>query len=85
MTKSRWLKIDSPNGNNLKNMLAVIETIENAEIKTVDGQTYVRFVVVTSKSSKSTRKRFLFNVSKKQPDSSTIEENSRHYCAIMLK
>ncbi|MBQ9760871.1 MAG: hypothetical protein IJW16_05940 [Clostridia bacterium] len=85
MTKSRWLKINSPSGDNSKNMLAVVETIENAEIKTIDGQTYVRFVVVTSKSSKSTRKRFLFNVFKKESNSSAMEEDGRHYCAIMLK
>ena len=85
MTKSRWLKINSPNGDNSKSMLEAVETIENAEVKIIDGQTYVRFVVVTSKSSKSTRKHFLFNIFRKEPNSSTIEKDGRHYCAIMLK
>lgn len=85
MTKSRWLRIDSTDGENTKNMLSVVKTIKNAEIKTINGQTYVRFVGVTSKSSQSIRKRHLFNILKKQTNSSTTEGNGRHYCAIILK
>ena len=87
MTKSRWLKVDTSDKDSYENTLALIKTIHTVEQKQKDGKIYVRFVINKSNKRRSSGYgvRLLTSFSRKHTTQSEDYEESRQYCAVMIK
>lgn len=86
-TKTRWLRIDSGNRESMDSMLALVKTVQGAEIKEMNGVKYVRFVEekVDRPKRKTTTWRVFTSVGKKQNPKNTDNSTERQYCAVIMK
>lgn len=86
-TKTRWLRIDSGNRESMDSMLALVKTVQGAEIKDINGVKYVRFVEekVDCSKRKTTTWRTFSSVGKKRPPQNTDNSTERQYCAVIMK
>jgi len=85
--KTRWLRVDSGNRESMNSMLALVKTVQGAEIKEMNGVQYVRFVEEKADrpKRKTTTWRFFSSVVKKRNQNNTENATERQYCAVIMK
>ncbi len=85
VSKGKWLELDSHSKSN-ESILSIVRTIQNADIKVVDGKTYIRLPI-----SKAKREPLFPRIIKtdiyNKGQALKIKEfsESRQYCAVILK
>lgn len=83
MVKSRWLKLNSAGCDNYENIVKLVEENNHAEMKVMNGFTYVRFIEAPIRKRKSRRTRL--SLLRKQYEHNEPNDDARLYCAIVLK
>lgn len=84
-SKGKWLELDS-HSKSSENILSIVRTISDADIKVIAGRTYIRFPISQEKKKPLFSRMIKIGIyAKRQATESQKSSKPRQYCAVMLK